>query len=472
MITSLKTRITIWYILLSTLILIGLGFALYLTLSKNLMKEREEAIKNNIQNVHGFVFEEGKHGLGEVLEEAYERISIKPEDDFIEVFKLDGTSISKSDNLRDRSLPFRADLSSSIPTTKFEVINLIGDSQPALLGVTIINVKGENYLIEIATSLSNLREIQSKLVNILLFSIPLAILLSLIGGAILANNAIEPINRITSTANQTSATNLQARIELLSGDKELRQLADAFNQMLVRLESSFRQIRQFTADASHELRTPLTILIGETQLAVNNLLNHDECKLALRSRFDELQRMAMIVDDLLVLSKFDASEKVLDIKRIDFSDLIIESCEQQRHRAKSKGVNVELEKIEAIEVEGDNLRLRQMLRNLLDNAIKYTEPGGTVKVELGLYGNQYCQFKVEDTGIGIPTAHLPNIFDRFYRVDNARSREQGGSGLGLSIVKQIVEAHGGKISVTSEVNCGTCIYVQLPALVHKEELIA
>src|SRR5207302_315451 len=153
--------------------------------------------------------------------------------------------------------------------------------------------------------------------------------------------------------------------------------------------------------------------------------------------------MAHIVDDLLALSQFDYGQKTLQLKRLDFSDLVIEVCEQQRNQAKSKGVDVELPKTVPVVMEGDSARLRQMVRNVLDNAIKYTPSGGKVYVELDRSGEEVL-LRVSDTGIGIPANALPNIFDRFYRVDQARTREEGGSGLGLSIVKQIIEADGGE----------------------------
>jgi signal transduction histidine kinase len=250
---------------------------------------------------------------------------------------------------------------------------------------------------------------------------------------------------------------LDQRIELHRADVELKRLANSFNEMLGRLDQSFKQIRQFTADASHELRTPVTILMGETELAVNDLLDYEECKAALMSRREELQRMARIVDDLLTLSQFDHGEPTLERKPLDFSDLVIEVCEQQRNQAKAKKVELELPGAVPMIIQGDSSRLRQMVRNLLDNAIKYTRPSGKVTVELDRSDDHKYVLRISDSGIGIPESSLPYVFDRFYRVDKARTREEGGSGLGLSIVKQIVEAHDGKIDVTSELGVGTVV---------------
>src|SRR5262249_54934422 len=161
-------------------------------------------------------------------------------------------------------------------------------------------------------------------------------------------------------------------------DIELERLADSFNQMITRLENSFNQVRQFTADASHELRTPLTILKGETQLALSSPLGADEYKRVLRSRWEELERMARIVDDLLTLSRADSRAAELDFQIVDLSDLVIESCEQLRSYAEAGRLNLIVEDVVPVEVRGDGLRLRQMFRNVLENAIKYTPEGGEI----------------------------------------------------------------------------------------------
>ena len=464
MITSLKTRIAVWYISLSTLILVCLGVALYLIISHSMMNERRALIAQDLERIQQVSQRFGDRGVGRLLEEAQEEIPLKPGDEFVQIFTLDGASVANSPNLRNQHLPFRPDLAQP-GTPKFETISTSTegtDGSTALLGGTTISVKGQSYFVAIAASLSNVRSIQRRLLGTLLLSIPIAILLALVGGALLANRAVEPLNRMTATAHRISADHLEERIELARGDVELQRLAEAFNEMLARLDQSFKQIRQFTADASHELRTPVAILIGETELAVNDLLDYEECKAALGSRREELQRMAQIVDDLLALSQFDYGEKALQLKPLDFSDLVIEVCVQQRNQAKSKGVTLELTDSVPVEIEGDSSRLRQMVRNVLDNAIKYTPDGGKVSVELDVPNGKGFRLRISDTGIGIPAAALPHIFDRFYRVDQARTREEGGSGLGLSIVKQIIEAHGGSVGVESEIGIGTMMTLTMP----------
>jgi len=457
MITSLKSRITVWHISLSTLILVSLGIALYLIISHSMMNERRSLIAQDLEKIPHVAERYGNRGINRLLDEAQEEIPLKPSEEFIQVFSANGESIATSQNLKGRSLAFRPDLAGSRPS-QFETVSISGDASPALLGVTKIEVNGQPCVVAVAASLSNVRSIQSRLLATLLLSIPAAIVLSLVGGALLARQAIEPLDRMTNTAQQISAEHLNERIQLERADTELKRLADSFNEMLERLDQSFKQIRQFTADASHELRTPVTILMGETDLALNGLLDYEECRAALSSRHEELQRMSRIIDDLLTLSQFDHGQQTLHCKPLDFSDLVIEVCEQQRNQAKSKGVELKLTKTVPAMMEGDSSRLRQMVRNLLDNAIKYTPDGGEVSIELQ-QANGNFELRVSDNGIGIPRDDLPHIFDRFYRVDKARTRAEGGTGLGLSIVKQVVEAHGGNVNVSSEVGTGTVITV-------------
>ena len=223
-------------------------------------------------------------------------------------------------------------------------------------------------------------------------------------------------------------------------------------------------MRQFTADASHELRTPLTILKGESQLALNSDLKPNEYKEVLRSRMEELERMGRIVDDLLILSRADSEAVDLDFHIVDLSDLVIEACEQLRSYAECRQGESGGGHVEPTEIRGDSLQAQ---------ADASQRAGKRHQVHLrrwrnrgfnsSLESNGHCLLTVPDNGIGIPASELPRIFDRFYRVDKARSRERGGNGLGLSIVKWVVEAHSGTILIESELGKGTLVRIFLPS---------
>ena len=469
MIRSLKTRIAVWYIGLSTAILIGFGLVVYLNLAHSLRQERERVVTGYAGRIRSFAQAQSRSEDEDFMEEFGERFSLKLEREYLQISTPSGTTLYLSPNLKARPLPFKPELASELALEsqpKLQVVEAFAERQPMLMTVVPIEVKGETELVTIAASLVAVEETERRLLLTLLLAVPIAILIALAGGTFLAQRAIEPVDRIAATAQQITAQNLNERINLPRGDVEIQRLAESFNQMITRLELSFNRIRQFTADASHELRTPLTILKGETQLALDNQLNPDEYRQVFQSRLEELERMARIVDDLLVLSHADSEAARLDLQIVDLSDLVIETCEQLRPYADAGHLNLIVEKIEPLETRGDGLRLRQMFRNVLENAIKYTHEGGEVRVLLRAKGDDQCQLAIADTGIGIPAPDLPRIFDRFYRVDKARSRERGGSGLGLSIVKWVVEAHSGTIAIESEVGQGTRVTIVLPSTIN------
>jgi len=243
---------------------------------------------------------------------------------------------------------------------------------------------------------------------------------------------------------------------------DIGQLAATINGMLDRLSLSFQKITQFTADASHELRTPLTIMQGELEIALRGERSVEEYLETLGSCLEEVERMATIVNDLLLLSKSDMGQEVLNFEPVDMKLMVNNLLSHFQILADEHQIKLgsDLEEVETI--YGDHLRLRQMLVNLLSNAIRYTPAGGHIKVSLKNVENG-IEVAVADTGIGIPEDAIPRIFDRFYRADKARSRQYGGSGLGLSIVKWIVEAHNGSITVDSIVGEGSVFRVFLPA---------
>jgi two-component system OmpR family sensor kinase len=461
MIRSLKTRIAVWYIALSSSVLIGFGLCVYLILTHHLRQERKEVVTGYAERIRAFALTQSRVNKEDrFIHEFDERFSLKLEREYLQIFTPGGDTLYLSPNLKARLLPFKPELATAGQPVLRET-SAFADQQPVLMTVVPIVVKGEPRLVTIAASLVEVEETERRLLLTLFLTAPVAILAALVGGAFLARRAIQPVEQMAATARRITAQNLNERIDLPDADIELERLAESFNQMITRLENSFNQVRQFTADASHELRTPLTILKGETQLALSGPLDADEYKRVLRSRLEELERMSRIVNDLLTLSLADSQAAELDFQIVDLSDLVIESCEQLRHYAEAGRLRLVIDDVVPIEVRGDGLRLRQMLRNILENAIKYTPEGGEIRVRLSQEGNGRCELTIADTGIGIPADSLPRIFDRFYRVDKARSRERGGSGLGLSIVKWVVEAHEGTISIKSEPGKGAIVTICL-----------
>jgi signal transduction histidine kinase len=234
--------------------------------------------------------------------------------------------------------------------------------------------------------------------------------------------------------------------------------------MIARLESSFRRISQFTADASHELRTPLAVMRTTAEVALRARADDVERTAALEQIVAEVSRTSHLVENLLQLAKTDSGNERLAKGRVDVVALAREAATEIDVLAKTKGIRLASELPNgAVHVHGDPRALRQLLLILLDNAVKYTPAGGRVELEIAATDG-HASLSVRDTGIGIPGEDLPHIFDRFYRVDRARSRAQGGAGLGLAIGQWIAEAHDGAITVQSELERGSLFRVRLPAV--------
>jgi heavy metal sensor kinase len=287
----------------------------------------------------------------------------------------------------------------------------------------------------------------------------LAVAIGLSGGWMVSARIFRPIAAISTTASRISASQLAERINPADVDRELQELAGVLNAMFDRLEADFERQARFTADASHELRTPLAVLRSHAELALSRPRAPDEYQATLRTCLGAVERMTTLVDGLLTLARADAGKLDLQAETIDLDDLVQESAELLQPLAVERNIQIRLELSPAL-VHGDRDRLSQVIVNLLTNAIVYNQPKGEVDVRVSA-GENAC-LAVRNTGPGIPAEDLPHIFERFYRVDKARSRAHGGIGLGLAICKTIVLAHGGQILAESQPSRATTFTVKLP----------
>lgn len=290
--------------------------------------------------------------------------------------------------------------------------------------------------------------------------------LCLVGGAIaadwLARRLSRPLRQLTATADRITSRHLDARIELVNGSQEVVRLGEVFNQMLTGLETAFEKQTRFIADASHELRTPVTVVLSQVEHALYRERTTDEYQQALEVCLRSSKRMKTLVDDLLFLARADAGRFILRPVPMDLADVVSRTVELLQPLAAQNTVRLKTD-LAATPLTGDPDRLAQVLTNLVTNAIKYNHPGGQVFVESQTEA-QHVVLRVRDTGIGIPSEDLPRLFDRFYRVDTARTQQDDtGTGLGLSLVQEIVTAHHGTIDVQSRPGTGTTITVRLPA---------
>ena len=461
--TSIRVRLTLWYGSALALILLLFAVALYLVMSRAL-REQVDASLDEASAVA--IRTLGEHRFGpflifEDLSQDFPEIALL--DKFFQIFGPAGQVTIQSSNIQSREIPlsqtaFRASLEGQ---STFESVQFQKGVSLRLLSVPIRQGEQLVNILRVGTSLQATDRMLRRLLTGLYIASPLALLVSLLGGWFLAGRALRPVHAITQAARRISAGDWSQRIQTPPSNDEIGQLASTFNDMIGRLEVSFKQIRQFSADASHELRTPLTITKGETELALRRPRQAEDYRAVLESNLEEIDRLSRIVDELLFLSRADLGEIKLKMYPVQLDDLFREIHQQAAVLGKERKVQTVLEKIEPVVVEGDDLRLRELLLNLVDNAVKYSQEGQRVELSLELVG-KHAKLIVQDHGIGIEPENQARVFDRFYRTDEARAHGAKGTGLGLAICKWIVEVHHGTIELQSTIHGGSCFTVLLP----------
>jgi heavy metal sensor kinase len=324
--------------------------------------------------------------------------------------------------------------------------------------------------VQLAYPLDDFYEALDRFRRVLFLSSPLLLLLASAGGYWLSRRALAPVDQITREARSISAQNLSRRLAVPHTRDELQRLSQTLNGMLERLEQAFWQITQFTADASHELRTPVALMRTRAEIALRRPRSEEEYRETLRQILEDLERISSLIENLMLLARADSGAEALQRTRINMVKSVGEACLEGRTLAETKQINFREELPESpVWIEGESNSLRRLFLILLDNAVKYTPPQGRITVSV--HSSDGCAVtEVRDTGIGIAAEDLPHIFERFFRADRARSRENGSAGLGLSIGQWIAEAHGGIIRALSKPGEGSVFQVQIPlAGEHRKE---
>ncbi len=319
----------------------------------------------------------------------------------------------------------------------------------------------ENELIgwiRISRSISHISETLNNIKIVIFTATPIYILFATLISLFLASRALQPIDSITKTARSIERENLSRRIKMPGVNDEVGRLADTFNRMIARLDTSFKKEKQFTADASHELRTPIAIISARSEEALikNNLKDHREAHKVI---IDESKRLGFLISQLLLLARSDEGRNNLNIEKLDLRIVAEGVINEMEDIAGKKEVKILLTPGPKVELKADQTLITMLFIDLVDNAIKYNKKGGSINIVL-IKDKDFARITIADTGIGISKKNLPNIFDRFYRVDKARTERS--SGLGLAIVMGIVRAHEGDIKVESRLGKGTTFKINLP----------
>jgi heavy metal sensor kinase len=460
--THVRTRLTLWYVsvLASLLILAWVGTCVLLFWQ--LRSQLDHFSIQEIETVEGLFFFTADGRLG-VREDYHNHPESKEViERFLEVRSPDGAVLFRNQRLGNRALggdPFPGEGIGGYSERSAR----LSDGTRVRLVSRVHTLDGHRLLIRLAHSEEPLFSQLRELLLASLVVLPVVLVVAWIAGYGLARRALSPIEQMARRAQEITADKLDARLPNDDADDELGQLARVFNQTLGRLEQAFEQLRRFTSDASHELRTPLAMIRSVGEVGLQKDGTRAEYRDIIGSMLEEVNRLTSLIDNLLTISRADSGHIQLHRTVVPMMALAREAAGLLEILMEEKSQRLVLEGDERARVEGDDLFLRQALVNILHNAVKYSPVGAAIFVRVRAVDSNQVAIEIEDNGPGIPLEDHAKVFDRFYRVDKARWRESGGAGLGLSIARWAVEAHGGSIQLKSEPNRGCTFRISLPS---------
>ncbi len=441
---SIRFRMALWYAALLAGALALFCASTYVGLQRYLQKSLEETLVKQARSIGDVLLVNiNQSGEDYVTNEITEHYSPEINGRFIRITRADGKRIFVSGPPKDASFdPVRVPAPALPVTQGFSREVEMSDGHELLLhGLPFKTADSTQFLIEVGAPYNQIEAVLPGLLLTFALGLPLIVAVAIGGGYVLVRRALRPVDEIRQKAAQITSRNLSERLPVVHTGDELERLATDLNHMIERLEESFQQINRFSADASHELRTPLTVLQGELEAMAEKEHNLPaEVRDTIGSALEETQRLAKIVESLLAISRLEAGEARVQPVRLDLAELVRTTADQMRLLAEEKHIS--------LNCDG-----------------KYTPERGSVIATVNSQDSR-AVLEVEDSGLGISARDLPHIFDRFYRADKARSRQMGGAGLGLSIVRSICTAHGGQVTVTSTEGHGSLFRIELPLAPH------
>jgi len=457
----IRWRMTLWFALVLLVILVVSGAVLHILLQRYLINQVDDTLRVNSARVHGTL---NPQEIPNPLDYEVIHSKLPPINEFaspgiyFEFIDDSGNVVVKSNSLGVQELPVDPALIAKGFAGGVAIQTVAaGDSASVRIMVSPLYLQDQTLVLEVAQSLNHVEAAMSQVRLALIVSTLLALVLATVSGGAIVRGSLSPVKNITRTASAIeSSADLSRRVGYSGPGDEIGELAATFDHMIEHLDKAFQSQRYFVADASHELRGPLTVIRGNLDL-LKRKLNEADRQESLRAIERESLRMSRIVDDLLLLAEVEAGQEARR-QEVSLKSILAEEVDRARSLAGERKIIVG--HLEDIIVNGVPQRLKQLLANLVDNAIKYTPPDGTITLSLFRDG-PWARLEVADNGIGISPEHLPHIFDRFCRTDKARSRASGGTGLGLAIVKGIAEQHGGRVNVNSRPGQGSTFTVRL-----------
>lgn len=452
----IRARLTAWYLVVLCFCLAILGCLIFLGAKENITKIIDNDLRARLAATRSFLEEQIPSDSAQQLQDEFQEYSSsQPGGELLQISDESGMWVFQSLSMQKYRIPAPAPGQRQSTIQTVYPLRILADTAMA---------KGKPYFVQIATDTTKFNLFLQQLKWLLLISTPLAIGLALAGGYWLSGRALKPVKKITVTARSIDADELSQRLEVPQTADELQFLAETLNQMLARIETSFKRITQFTADASHELRTPVAIIRTTAEVALRQKRDETAYRKALQDILDEARRTTSLIDDLLTLARSDAATQQLTLSPVNIAELIEVAYSKAEFLAAEKTISISLSiALRDAWIEGDREALVRLFLVLFDNAIKYTSPGGKVSGVFDVLGGVPV-FEIRDSGIGIAAQDLPHVFERFYQADKARSRNRDGFGLGLAIAKWIADAHEAAIQVESVEGQGSVFTIRFPCL--------
>lgn len=452
----IRTRLALWYSVILGVILVSVAVAVSLFFVHGLRGEFDRTLTENFERTarHLEVHSDGSYGLRKPEKPSTRDFA---EEMPVEVWAQNGELLYRSPAWIRSGLT----LPRATPVARFILGQQSASGERFRLMVGEASAGDRNVIIRVAASEERVWHELKELAGGFLFIIPLALILSGFAGYFMASKALSPVEAMGKRAREISAENLGERLPVLNPDDELGTLAQVINGLLARLERSFEELKCFTSDASHELRTPLQALRSLGEVALQSKQSPEHYREVISSMLEETDRMSKLTNSLLTLSRAETGNFRLQKTSVYLPAMVEEIRALIGILAEEKGQKLNIQIDSQATAHVDSIIFRQAVVNIVDNAIKYSPEGSEIKVQVSS-SNGHAVVEVKDQGIGISEHHQEKIFDRFYRVDKSRSRDMGGAGLGLSIAKWAVEAHGGRIELESEPSRGSLFRILVP----------
>ena len=467
MFESVRARLTLWYVSALALILVVFGIAVYVMLSRALHRRVDEALRSTLEiSITSLTHDEQE---GQSAQSAAQSTAAELSHPQQAMMIFDNMGQLLAEHPYEEDLHIRLPDLGAIPSDEVYLYTVAEEghtNEHHRLAVRRVRIPPANtpYIILASQPLKAVEDELKSLREILYLATPAVLLVAGLGGWFLARQGLAPVAAMAKSARQIGSGSLDRQLPVANPRDELGQLATTFNELLGRIDSAFDEQRRFMADASHELRTPLSVMSAAAGVTLKKLhRDEDEYREAIQMMAEQTKRLSRIVKDMFILARADAGSYPLQNRALYLNDLLEEIARAGEMLASDKGVSLVLTNLDEAAFHGDEDLLRQMVLNLVDNAVKFTPPGGTVKLTLARQVNEY-QLSISDTGPGISADARDHVFERFYSADKSRSRTHGGGGLGLAISKWIAHAHNGDLELASSGKDGTTFIARLPAL--------